>query len=788
MNFAQHLVRWRWLWTTFTLLSMLLLAYGAKNLTFQSDYKIFFSKDNPQLAAYQDIEETFTHTDGIAFLISHADMTVLQKPLLEIQEKITADAWQMPFSRRVDSLVNYQHTEVSGDELNTRALVENAAALNPAQLRDIQSIALNSEEILHWLISPDEKIAVVSVSLNFPENAAEKQQAAKTIMASANAIVQKYESQLPGLKVQLMGVAAYNGTFVALTEQDATTLVPAMYAVIALLLLALLRSISAMLSTLLLITISIISAVGFMGWLGWPLNQVNISAPTIIMTLAVCDAVHLYNRFLFYLREGSDKYAAMQHALRNNIRPIILTSVTTAIGFLSMNFSDSPPFRELGTITAFGVAVACVYTFTLLPTLMLILPGNFKGSQSRLHPLALAAGEVAIKHKRKIIWGAAPLSLLFAGFMLLNDLNDDAIGYFSKNVPFRQAAEYMEKHLPGFDTIAYMVDSGAADGINDPAFLQKTEEFVQWLKAQPEITYVGSYTSTLKRLNKNMHDGAEDAYRLPESAELASQYGLMYELSLPYGLDLTNQVSSDKSKLRVYVKIRDQTSSGLIAIEERSKTWIEKNMQPYRVKGSSVPVMFAHFGLSNIKNMLWGSLFAILFVSLTIAITMGSLRYGLLSMIPNAFPAAIAFGLWGIFVGEVNVAVSVIFAITLGIIVDDTVHFMSKYQDAREMGKDPEAAVRYGFSSVGSALIVTTLVLGCGFMVLALSDFNVSAYTGIMVCLTIVIALAFDFFLLPAILLLTDKPAETLPLENTEQRPAEQQVHLHISPPVIKQA
>ncbi|MCP5351156.1 MAG: MMPL family transporter, partial [Oceanospirillaceae bacterium] len=221
MNFAQNLVRWRWLWTSFTLLSMLLLAYGAKNLTFQSDYKIFFSKDNPQLTAYQNIEETFTHTDGIAFLISHADMTVLQKPLLEIQQQITADAWQMPFSRRVDSINNYQHTEVDGDELTTRPLVEEAEHLTAEQLAQIREIALSSDEILHWLISPDEKIAVVSVSLLFPENAAEKQQAAKTIMASANAIVQKYENQLPGLKVQLMGVAAYNGTFVALTEQDA---------------------------------------------------------------------------------------------------------------------------------------------------------------------------------------------------------------------------------------------------------------------------------------------------------------------------------------------------------------------------------------------------------------------------------------------------------------------------------------------------------------------------------------------------------------------------------------
>lgn len=765
---ARILVSGRWIFMILSLLALMMLAKGIEQFKIESDYKIFFKDDNPQLLDYEFIQDTFTQSDGIGFYVTHKEKPVFSPEMLSLIERMTEAAWEMPHSRRATSITNYQHTFVEGDELIVKPLVEDAMNMSAEEIKAAEEIALNSKELVHGIISADGLVTMVGVTLNMPDNADEEAKISSEILALSRKMAKQWMAEVPGSEIHLMGVSAYNGTFIELTQRDAETLVPLMYLLISVLLLVLLRSFVAMGATLLLITVSILGTAGFTGLLGIAMNQVSISAPSIIMTLAVCDAVHMFNRWKFYMAEGHAKREALELAIHNNMRPIILTSVTTAIGFLSMNFSDSPPFRELGTLTAFGVALACVLTFTFLPAIMMLLPSGKPKQHNPLQKVSEWCADKAITHHKALVIAALPVSLFLAAFLFKNELNDDAIGYFDESVEFRQAAEFMKAHLPGFDTMEYAIDTGKEGGVYEPEFLAKIDAFLDWYQQQPEVVHVGAYTKTLKRLNKNMHEDDEAFYRLPESRELASQYTLLYELSLPYGLDLNNTVNLDKSIMRVFVKIYDQNSSDLIALEQRAQAWLDTHAPELKIHGSSVPLMFAYYGLDNIKNMLNGSLFAVLFVALSIAIAMGSVKFGLLSLIPNAFPAAIAFGLWGMFMGEVNVAVSVIFAVTLGIVVDDTVHFMSKFQDALKLGKTPEQGVRYAFESVGSALIITTLVLALGFLVLAVSNFNVSAYTGIMVAMTIFIALAFDFFVLPAILLLTHKHHNTPSQQNVE--------------------
>jgi predicted RND superfamily exporter protein len=342
--------------------------------------------------------------------------------------------------------------------------------------------------------------------------------------------------------------------------------------------------------------------------------------------------------------------------------------------------------------------------------------------------------------------------------MFRNDLNDGTIEYFHDDVPFRQAADFTQDNLTGFDQIAYSLDSGEENGINAPEYLKKVEAFAQWYLSQPEVVHVSTFTDVIKRLNKNMHNDDPAWYRIPDDRDLIAQYILLYEMSLPYGLDLNNQIDIGKSSLLFKVRIENQKAKELIEIEERAQAWLAENWPEQNVTGSSVSIMFAHIGQRNIDSMLTGSLMALVLVTLTLIVSLRSLRYGLISLLPNAFPAAMAFGLWGIFVAEVNLAVAVIFAITLGIVVDDTVHFLTKYLRAkRQKGYSSEDALLYSFRLVGKAIITTTIVLASGFMVLAQSSFDVNASMGLMVAITIVIALIWDFLFLPALLLKLDK-------------------------------
>jgi hypothetical protein len=284
------------------------------------------------------------------------------------------------------------------------------------------------------------------------------------------------------------------------------------------------------------------------------------------------------------------------------------------------------------------------------------------------------------------------------------------------------------------------------------------ERFADWYRTHPAVLHVNSLTDIMKRLNKNLHGDDPAWYRLPDQRDMAAQYLLLYEMSLPYGLDLNNQIDVGKSATRLVVTVANISSNEMLALEDTAQDWLKRNAPYMRSDGASPAVMFAHIGQRNIRSMLTGTTVALVLISLVLVIALRSLKIGLVSLIPNLAPAAMAFGLWGVLVGEVGLALSVVTGMTLGIVVDDTVHFLSKYLRARrEQHLDSPDAVRYAFSTVGMALGVTSVVLIFGFLVLTLSPFRMNADMGLLTAVTIAFALAADFLFLPPLLMKVDK-------------------------------
>jgi predicted RND superfamily exporter protein len=294
-------------------------------------------------------------------------------------------------------------------------------------------------------------------------------------------------------------------------------------------------------------------------------------------------------------------------------------------------------------------------------------------------------------------------------------------------------------------------------GVNKPQTLQQIEAFSQWLRIQPEIDHVSTITDTFKRLNKNMHADDPNYYSLPDDRELAAQYLLLYEMSLPYGLDLTNQLNMNKSATRIMTMVKNSGSKELTALESRAKKWFSTNAPDLTLTAASPGLMFAHIGETNMSSMLKGTLVALVLISCLLVFALKSFKIGVISLMPNLLPAGIGFGIWGIYSGEVNLGLSVVLSMTLGIIVDDTVHFLSKYRHARMSGSDAEQSVRYAFASVGRALWITTLVLATGFSILMLSPFALNSDMGMLTSIIIVVALAVDFLFLPPFLMAFDK-------------------------------
>ncbi len=756
---AALLVRYRHAFVVFSLLAVAAVSYGAKFVWFNGDYRLFFKPDNPQLVAHEQQQANFTKSDNVSFILAPADGEVFTRATLSAIEQLTADAWKIPHSIRVDSVTNFQYSRSDGDDLATSDLVRDAASLSDVDLAARRAVALAEPLLVGGLISARGHVAAVNVRLELPEHAGGPDPATPKVMAYVRQMEKDFEAAQPGIELHLMGLIPVNHGFNELAQQDAVTLAPIMFAVVLLVLGAFFRSLSATFVTLLVIVFSLTMAVGFMGWMGYAANQVNVSAPTLILTLAVSDSVHLLLPYLEGLGQGGSRLESMEDSLRVNLAPVFFTNFTTAIGFVGLNFSDSPPFLELGNIAAFGVMATMTLTFTLLPGVMTLLPVRVRpGMGEEAHwKIVDRVCEFALAHRRRLFGIILAVVAVFAAMIPKNELNDDTVEYFEKGVPLRDALDFVEDNLTGIDTIGYQLSSGEAGGVNDPAFLHKVEAFAQWWRAQPETTHVLTFTDVIKRLNRNLHGDDAAHYRIPDERDLAAQYVLLYELSLPMGLDLNNLGSFDKSSVRLVASVKNQASRELIALEGRARAWLDANAPGMAGPGTGVSVIFAHLGQDNIYSMMKGALVSAILISLTMILSLRSLKFGIVSLIPNLLPAAVAYGIWGVTVGQVNLAVAAVFSISSGIVIDDTIHFLSKYlRGRRHMGMTPSDAVRYSFSTTGTALFVNTAVLVMGFLVLTVSHFTVNSSLGLMTALIIGIALLFDLLFLPALLLKVD--------------------------------
>ena len=754
-KFFEATLRWRWSILLLTLLLVGIAGSGVRFLRFDTDYRIFFSEENPQLQAFEALQNTYTRNDNVLFVLAPVDGHVFTTEVLEVVQKLTKDAWQIPYSIRVDSITNFQHTQAHGDDLTVSDLVESPRTLTPDQLQAVKTVALAEPRLIHSLIAPKADVTGVNVTIQLPGK--NQSQEVPEVAAFVEAMAQKLRAEHPRIEVHLTGMTMMNDAFPRASKKDMATLVPLMFLIVAITLGLMLRSLAATLATVLLILFSIITTMGLTGWLGIGLSGPTASSPTIILTMAVADCVHVLVSFLSFLRKDTrdDKKKALMESLRINFQPILITTLTTAIGFLSMNFGVVPPFRDLGNMVAMGVMTAFVLSITFLPAIMMILPVRATAPSTRTGQVMEQLGAFVVAKRSGLLWSMSLLVLLLFAFMPRNEFNDEFVKYFSEDIAFRRATDFSSERLRGIYTIDYSLESGSANGVADPTFLKHVEAFAQWYRTQPHVMHVNTITDTFKRLNRNMHGDDPDWYRLPEARALAAQYLLLYEMSLPYGLDLNNQIDVDKAATRFSVTMENVSTNQVLAQADRAKRWMQKNLPPVmQAEGASPTIMFAHIGKQNILSMLIGTTAALVLISLMLIFTFRSLKIGLISLLPNLVPMGMAFGLWGMLVGEVGLALSIVTGMTLGIVVDDTVHFISKYLRARrEEKKTPEEAVRYAFAHVGTALWVTSLVLMCGFFVLTFSDFKLNSGMGLLTTITIFFALATDFFLLPPLLM-----------------------------------
>ena len=752
-RFAEIILNNRIIVIFLSLLVVGLLGTGTSKLYMDGSNEAFFSDDNPELLAFHKLENTYTKHDNVIIVLAPKDGNVFTKSTLSAIENLTAASWQIPYSSRVDSITNFQYTEAVEDDLIVRDMVTDANSLSNDAVRKAKQAVLSEPMLFNQLIS--EKGDVTGINVTLQINPLERTVATGEIAQYARTMKADLKASDPNIDVYLSGMVMMDDAFNTSAINDVSKLLPFSFACMMILLAVLVGRFFGTLVTFLVILFSIIAAMGVGGMLGYPLTGVSSSTPIIILTVAIANCIHVLTTYAQSLKEGQSKKEAMTNSLKRNLQPVFLASATTAIGFLTMNFSEVPPFNHLGTLVAIGVLLSFALSITFLPALVTLLPksrAKFKESDGKT---LLAIADFVIRQRRACLWGMTLITVFLIANLPRNELNDIFVHYFSESIDFRTDTDFMVENLTGVYTLNWSLESKGSGGISEPGFLQDTENFSLWLEQQPETIHVSRFTEIMKRLNKNMHGDDDAYYKLPDSRDLAAQYLLLYEMSLPYGLDLNNQINVDKSSTKIRATTQTISSKQVIALDKKAKAWIRENTNHVtRVDSASTVLMFSHIGQRNIKTMLVGTVIALVLISVILMLALRSLKLGALSLIPNLIPAAAGFGVWGILVGQVGLSLSVVTGMTFGIVIDYTVHFMSKYLRARrEDDLSPENAIRYAFKNVGQALVITTIILVIGFGVLGTSVFAFNATMGQVTAIIISIALAAVLFLLPPLLL-----------------------------------
>ena len=771
-RFAATIVRLRWLWVVMALALLGASMAGLANLKFDPSARQFFAEENPDRIALDEFEAAFAKDENLIFALAPKSGNVFTPEMLALQGRLTECLWRLPYVRRINSLTNFQHTYAVGDEMIVRDLVPDlpfgqekpdgscdlsidASAVTPETTAAAKETALSRVELVNQIVSDDGRVVQLQALFKLPE--IDKAAEVPLIVAETQELRQQLEAAFPDVEVKLSGGAMINNQFAVSGQDDGATLTPAMFAAILLLVGVMLRSVLGVLMTFIVILLSSMAGLASLGWTGTALNSVTVLAPLIISVLAVASTVHILASVRQTMGETADRMEWARRALADHSVGIAVACLTTSVGFFSLNFSISPPFRELGNTVGFGVLVALVLTLTLLPALIVFLPMRRQQKQASARRWMVGLGEFVVGNRKAIL----PVSVIMVavlGFGVSKLVaEDDFIRYFDDRYEFRAHTDFIEDNLTGINAIEWSVNSGEPEGINDPAYLKHVAGFVDWLRQHPDVTSARAVTGTVKRLNMNMHGDDPSYMRLPSTREEASQFLFLYELSLNYGMDLTDQINVDRSALRVTAAMANATTDDMRNLTNEAADWFAANAPGVESTPTGISYVFSLISHRDVRAMLTGTVVALALISAIILFVLKDWKVGLISLIPNMIPALMGFGLWGYTVGTVTLAIAVVIAATLGIVVDDTVHFLVKYKKARREGRSPEDSVRYVFGSVGMALLITTLALMAGFLILGFSGFAVNRDLARLSFITIGFALVADFFLLPALLISIDK-------------------------------
>ncbi len=726
------------------------LAYGGQRITANFTHTAFFKSDDPLLAEFNRFERQYGNDDALV-LVVHSPSGIFDLPSATLIQELTEKMWLIPDVIRVDSLANFSWVHSVEDDIEVEPLLPDDEPLDADILAERERIAMAHETIPDYLISRDGKTAIIYARIR---PGFESPPDSATIVGATRKLLG--EVAKGDHSFYLTGGPAINFAFQDSSKKDSSTLVPVVLLMAIACLVLMLRTIGGVIMPLVVIATSVVASFGIAGWLGIELSSVTIVLPQVLIAVAIADSVHILSSFYRARRRGIDKIAAARYTLAKNFVPTILTSVSTAAGFFSFATSSLKPVLGLGLLAGFGTVIAWFASYLIMGPLMVWSP-SWVRSVGEAHELkraserALRYTRFVHRHRWGIIGAYAVISVGALAIASSNRVNSDPYKYFSEDYPVRKAQDFIIDNLSGIAGFEMSIAAGREDGIKEPAFLKKVEDFETKVVALPGITKAISLVDIFKQTNRSLHGDDPAAYALPATKDLVAQEFLLYTMSLPQGMDVNDRVTVKNDALRMT----------LISRITDSDTWTRT--------AAKIQLIGADLGLDvtvSGKTMLYQSmngyvtrsfiqslLIAAVLVSLILIVAFRSLPLGSLAMLPNIVPLMIGGAVLKLIGHDLDIGTVLVCSVCLGIAVDDTIHILTNFRRHQHNGLDAIEAIAMTLTHTGPALVVTTMVLVAAFGTLAFATFIPNVFFGIMTAVILSAALLADLTFLPAILM-----------------------------------
>ncbi|MDF1877048.1 MMPL family transporter [Sulfurimonas sp. SAG-AH-194-L11] len=747
-KFVNFIISFRWYIFILIPLMTLAFAYQLKNAEFDGKYRIWFEEGSQTLIQYDNFRAIFGNDDAMIIVFSDEN-GVMNKKALGVIDRLTQKLWQTKYISRVDSLTNYQyiHTDKEyPDDIIVENFIEELETLTQEDLDKKKEIALREDVLVNRIISADAKTTMIVARL--VPKAGDIRGSSKAIKSAVDTyILAEKES---GYEFHLAGGPVVNHTFTSLAIHDVTTFTPMAIVISMLILWLIFRRPSGMFLTIAVVIFTFTIVMALQVLFGFKLNNFTANMPVFIIAIGIADAMHLYWIYLLGRYEGLDNIEAIHDTVSKNFLPIFLTSLTTAIGFASLGISHIVPIQTLGIATASAAIVAFVLTIVFIPAALAILNIKVKTKElkeKKVNTIAKAYSEFIVRNDRRIIL----ICVVVFGFIGIGltqlKVDSNAVRYFTEDVPFRKTVKIIQERLTGPMAYEIVVDSKTKDGIKEPLFMRKVEQFCTEFKAKfADVRHSSSLVDIVKKFNEISDNKKE----IPNDKNLIAQYLLLYSLSLPQGMEINDKMDINEQLLRISASVNVVDTSKDLEMIAWAQRWWENT--PYSAQVNGQTVMFANMQKDVTDTLISSITMAIILISIVMIFIFKNIKMIPIFIIPNILPIILVIGFMGWIGITIDIGVAISGAIIMGIAVDDTIHFLIKYQEARTKGYTLTESLTYVMQYAGSAIIFTTIVLSSAFIVFNFSQFMLNANFGLVTAIALIIAVLVDLILLPAVL------------------------------------